>query len=218
MTGRQYFCSGRLRQFYDHVGINECLTGENPFPVDGNETFSAGSVAAADGVEGKTFSAQNLQKVSAVRDCQRGQIGKKGNPSIPNFILSHSPSIFLDFQGVSAFGVLAVTPFLHHFRIWLYWISSDYTILLKLLDGIIQRFGSHMNMPIHRCFYTCVTKQLLKNLGLHTAFNRSCSIGMPLRYNYDKPEKPRISRVFGYPARFFILFQTGKSSREVMIF
>ena len=41
--------------------------------------------------------------------------------------------------------------------------------------------------------------------------------GMPLRYNYDKPEKPRTSRVFGYLARFFILFQTEKSSREVVI-
>ena len=42
-------------------------------------------------------------------------------------------------------------------------------------------------------------------------------MGMPLRYNYDKPEKPRISRVFGYQARFFILFQPEKSSREVVI-
>ena len=40
---------------------------------------------------------------------------------------------------------------------------------------------------------------------------------VPLRYNYDKPEKLRISRVFGYLARFFILFQTEKSSREVFI-
>ena len=40
---------------------------------------------------------------------------------------------------------------------------------------------------------------------------------VPLRYNYDKPEKPRISRVFSYLARFFILFQTEKSSREVVI-
>ncbi len=37
---------------------------------------------------------------------------------------------------------------------------------------------------------------------------------MFLRCNYDKPEKPRISRTFGYPARFFVLFQTEKSSRE----
>ena len=42
-------------------------------------------------------------------------------------------------------------------------------------------------------------------------------MAVPLRYNYDKPEKPRISRVFGYLARFFILFQTEKSSREVVI-
>ena len=40
---------------------------------------------------------------------------------------------------------------------------------------------------------------------------------VPLRYNYDKPEKPRIARVFGYQARFFILFQTEKSSQKVVI-
>ena len=74
-----------------------------------------------------------------------------------------------------------------------------------------------MDVSVHRCFYTCVTKQLLQHLGLYTAFNRSCGVGVPLRYNYDKPEKPRISRVFGYLARFFILFQTEKSSREVVI-
>ena len=100
------------------------------------------------------------------------------SPSIPNFICTHSPSIFLDFQGVSAFGVLAVTPFLHHFRIWLYWILSDYTILLKLLDGIIQRFGSHMNIPIHCCFDAGMTQQLLQHLRLHPAFDRSCGVGM----------------------------------------
>ena len=46
---------------------------------------------------------------------------------------------------------------------------------------------------------------------------KKAGAAMPLRYNYDKPEKPRISRVFGYLARFFILFQTEKSSREVVI-
>ena len=46
---------------------------------------------------------------------------------------------------------------------------------------------------------------------------KKAGTAMPLRYNYDKPEKPRISRVFGYLARFFILFQTEKSSREVVI-
>ena len=48
-------------------------------------------------------------------------------------------------------------------------------------------------------------------------FNQQRNVAVPLRYNYDKPEKPRISRAFGYLARFFILFQTEKSSREVVI-
>ena len=54
-------------------------------------------------------------------------------------------------------------------------------------------------------------------LYVHAILERQCRECMPLRYNYDKPEKPRISRVFGYLARFFILFQTEKSSREVVI-
>ena len=60
----------------------------------------------------------------------------------------------------------------------------------------------------------------LKKFGLEQAFHyiyKDPDKNMPLRYNYDKPEKPRISRVFGYLARFFILFQTEKSSREVVI-
>ena len=48
-------------------------------------------------------------------------------------------------------------------------------------------------------------------------FDEQRNVRVPLRYNYDKPEKPRTSRVFGYLARFFILFQTEKSSREVVI-
>ena len=53
--------------------------------------------------------------------------------------------------------------------------------------------------------------------GGKSHFNQQGNVAVPLRYNYDKPGKPRISRVFGYLARFFILFQTEKSSREVVI-
>ena len=53
--------------------------------------------------------------------------------------------------------------------------------------------------------------------GGEAHFDEQRNVRVPLRYNYDKPEKPRISRVFGYLARFFILFQTEKSSREVVI-
>ena len=62
-----------------------------------------------------------------------------------------------------------------------------------------------------------VAQDTREGLGIHTSSEGVGGEGMPLRYNYDKPEKPRISRVFGYLARFFILFQTEKSSREVVI-
>ena len=57
----------------------------------------------------------------------------------------------------------------------------------------------------------------LYRLDIDAGADRGYGIAVPLRYNYDKPEKTRISRVFGYLARFFILFQTEKSSREVVI-
>ena len=62
-----------------------------------------------------------------------------------------------------------------------------------------------------------VPQPLLNFLQAHAIGVKQTCAAMPLRYNYDKPEKPRISRVFGYLARFFILFQTEKSSREVVI-
>lgn len=62
-----------------------------------------------------------------------------------------------------------------------------------------------------------VSQDAGESLGIHTTGQGVSGEGVPLRYNYDKPEKPRISRVFGYLARFFILFQTEKSSREVVI-
>ena len=62
-----------------------------------------------------------------------------------------------------------------------------------------------------------VAEHTADGFDVHTILQCQRCEGMPLRYNYDKPEKPRISRVFGYLARFFILFQTEKSSREVVI-
>ena len=62
-----------------------------------------------------------------------------------------------------------------------------------------------------------VTEHAGHRFYVHAILQRQGRECMPLRYNYDKPEKPRISRAFGYLARFFILFQTEKSSREVVI-
>lgn len=62
-----------------------------------------------------------------------------------------------------------------------------------------------------------VAQPLLNLLHRYALFQQQAGAGVPLRYNYDKPENPRISRFFGYLARFFILFQDEKSSREVVI-
>ena len=62
-----------------------------------------------------------------------------------------------------------------------------------------------------------VAEHTTDSLDVHAVLQSKRRECVPLRYNYDKPEKPRISRVFGYLARFFILFQTEKSSREVVI-
>ena len=62
-----------------------------------------------------------------------------------------------------------------------------------------------------------VPQHTADSFHVHAVLSSQRGKCVPLRYNYDKPEKPRISRVFGYLARFFILFQTEKSSREVVI-
>ena len=77
--------------------------------------------------------------------------------------------------------------------------------------------AGHMGVGVQGEAGVGVPKDARKGLGVHAAGEGVGGERVPLRYNYDKPEKPRISRVFGYLARFFILFQTEKSSREVVI-
>ena len=55
-----------------------------------------------------------------------------------------------------------------------------------------------------------VTEHTRYGFHVYAILQRQRCECVPLRYNYDKPEKPRISRIF-------ILFQTEKSSREVVI-
>ena len=74
-----------------------------------------------------------------------------------------------------------------------------------------------MAVNIRRRADIAVAQPLLNVLEGNAVGQQQAGTAVPLRYNYDKPGKPRISRVFGYLARFFILFQTEKSSREVVI-
>ena len=74
-----------------------------------------------------------------------------------------------------------------------------------------------MGVDIRRGGKVAMSQPLLNVLEGDAVGQQQTGAAVPLRYNYDKPEKPRISRVFGYLARLFILFQTEKSSREVVI-
>ena len=82
---------------------------------------------------------------------------------------------------------------------------------------LLAHFLRHMAVNVEGKARGSMSEVALNGLDVITALQRYNGVAMPLRYNYDKPEKPRISRVFGYLARFFILFQTEKSSREVVI-
>ena len=77
--------------------------------------------------------------------------------------------------------------------------------------------GGDVGVGVQRETRGVVAQHRGHRFHVHAVLERHGREGVPLRYNYDKPEKPRTSRVFGYLARFFILFQTEKSSREVVI-
>ena len=79
------------------------------------------------------------------------------------------------------------------------------------------RVSGDVGVSVQREARRVVTQHTADGLDVHAVLQGHGCEGVPLRYNYDKPEKPRTSRVFGYLARFFILFQTEKSSREVVI-
>ena len=76
---------------------------------------------------------------------------------------------------------------------------------------------NEVRVNVERGLHLGVPGQILHDLDIGAGQDQVGDVCVPLRYNYDKPEKPRISRAFGYLARFFILFQTEKSSREVVI-
>ena len=107
----------------------------------------------------------------------------------------------------------------------MYLIRSAALLLLHDLRHEIAHLfgGTFLHLPrdvgVSSQCEACVemTEHTGHSFHVYAVLERQRCERVPLRYNYDKPEKPRISRVFGYLARFFILFQTEKSSREVVI-
>lgn len=105
------------------------------------------------------------------------------------------------------FGALVVLGVLHHLRHETAHGLGGFVLLLPGGVGV----GAQSKARV------VVAQHTADGFHVHAVLQGQRGECVPLRYNYDKPEKPRISRVFGYLARFFILFQTEKSSREVVI-
>ena len=95
-------------------------------------------------------------------------------------------------------------------------LQSRQRLLQTVGDGALAAYVQ-MAVDVRGHLDVRVAQPLLHVFQAVALRQQHAGAGVPLRYNYDKPEKPRISRIFGYLARFFILFQTEKSSREVVI-
>ena len=98
-------------------------------------------------------------------------------------------------------------PFSHHLR----------HEIAHLFGGALLHLPRDVGIGSQRKARVEVTEHTGYRFHVHAVLQCQGRECVPLRYNYDKPEMPRISRVFGYLARLFILFQTEKSSREVVI-
>ena len=104
-----------------------------------------------------------------------------------------------------------------HFAIQLSYPMSNLQHSLQARAGGLFVLVEGVGVDVQRGGGLAVAEDARHRGHIRAARDHQTGGGVPLRYNYDKPEKPRISRVFGYLARFFILFQTEKSSREVVI-
>lgn len=60
-----------------------------------------------------------------------------------------------------------------------------------------------------------MTQDAGEGLGVHTAGQRVGGEGVPLRYNYDKPEKPRRIKGFEVFSLVFSSFSKPKNHTEI---
>ena len=57
--------------------------------------------------------------------------------------------------------------------------------------------------------------KVLDRLGVNTCIQKIGDVGMPLRYNYDKPEKPRRIKGFEVFSLIFSSFSKPKNHTEI---
>ena len=68
------------------------------------------------------------------------------------------------------------------------------------VDGLLPLTVAEMRVNAHRGINIRVTEKLLRRKNAYASLKQHRRIAMPLRNNYDKPEKPRISRVLRFGA------------------
>ena len=72
-----------------------------------------------------------------------------------------------------------------------------------------------MRVDIERERRGCVSHERLHRLDVRTGRDRNCRAGVPLRYNYDKPEKPRRIKGFEVFSLVFSSFSKPKNHTEI---
>ena len=76
---------------------------------------------------------------------------------------------------------------------------------------LLRRMGVHVER--HRC--RGVTQHVLQRLYVRADGDRNGGQGVPLRYNYDKPEKPRRIKGFEVFSLVFSSFSKPKNHTEI---
>ena len=83
-------------------------------------------------------------------------------------------------------------------------------LFLRLSLGFIKGMG----IDIQCGTGLGVTKQSCNGADIHALGNEQAGVGMPLRYNYDKPEKPRRIKGFEVFSLVFSSFFKPKNHTE----
>ena len=85
----------------------------------------------------------------------------------------------------------------------------------QLFLGFPLLFVKGMGVNVQRCTGLGMTQQAGYRAHVHALGNQQAGVCMPLRYNYDKPEKPRRIKGFEVFSLIFSSFSKPKNHTEI---
>ena len=86
---------------------------------------------------------------------------------------------------------------------------------LQQLRYVTAAAGTISHAVQQRCTGLYMTKQAGNRSYIHVLCNQQAGVRMPLRYNYDKPEKPRRIKGFEVFSLIFSSFSKPKNHTEI---